>query len=121
MKLANPVAHPDAPVSERSEASKVTVDSRSTALASTNRFEAFDGLRIHAFNPCRSEMSDESFGGNSVSLVRSWFDVATCPGQKPVKGNVESKFFSWSIEFFRVTEAFHSLGSFQPECLGFIR
>jgi hypothetical protein len=120
MELADGVAHPRAPVSERSKTSKITVDSRRTALAGTNRFETFDSLRIHAFNPCRSEMSDEAFGRNSVSLVRSCFDVATCPGQKPAKRNVKSELFSRSPGFFRVSEASHVLGCFPPQRLGFI-
>jgi len=120
MELADGVAHPRAPVSERPKTSQVTVDSRRTALAGTDRFESFDGLRIHAFDPCRSEMSDEAFGGNSVSPVRSCFDVATCLGQEPVKGNVKSELFSGPIGSFQVSEAFHVLGCFPPQRLSFI-
>jgi len=114
MELADGVAHPRAPVSERPETSKITVNSGRTALAGTDRFESFDSLRIHVFNPCRSEMSDEAFSGNAVSLVRSWFDVVTCPGQESVKGNVKSQFFSRSIGSFRISEEFYALGCFQP-------
>src|SRR2546428_7153536 len=90
METADGVAHSCAPVSERSETSKVTVDSRRTALAGTDGFETFHGLSVHAFDSYRSEMSDQTFGRNPVSLVCSWFDVAICPRQEPVKRAIKS-------------------------------
>src|SRR2546428_7359090 len=44
VETADGVAHSLAPVSERSETSKVTADSRRTALTGTNGFETFHGL-----------------------------------------------------------------------------
>jgi hypothetical protein len=120
MESADGVAHSHAPVSEGSEAGEVTIHPRRGAFAGPNRFETFHGLGIHAFNSGRSEMGDQAFGGNSVSLVRSRFDVVARPREKPVKGNIEFKCFAVFKGLFRVREARDASFRFQPQCLGFI-
>jgi hypothetical protein len=120
MKRADGIAHSYAPVSERSEAGQVAIGSRRTALAGTNRFEGFDGLGVHAFDPYLSEMGLEAFGGNSVSLVRPWFDVATCPRQEPVECVIKFEFFAGFNMLFWIPKAFHAVGCFQPQCLGLV-
>jgi hypothetical protein len=65
-------------------------------------------------------MSLEAFGGNSVSLVRSWFDVATCPGQEPIKRVIKFEFFAGFNMVFRIPKVFHAAGCFQPQCLSLV-